>query len=331
MARDTLARPLRDLRISVIDRCNFRCQYCMPRDVFGAEYNYLDRDEILSFEEIDKFVASVIPLGIEKIRLTGGEPLLRRDFAKLVKILSKHNVEIAVTTNGVLLEKQAKDLADAGLERVTVSLDALDDETFQFITDTDTKVSDVLAGIDAAIEAGLTPVKINTVIRKGINEHSILDIANHFRGTDVIVRFIEYMDVGSSNDWKEEEVVTAADILEILETEYQLQPLDITNKNQVAKSWITNYGNEIGLITSITEPFCGDCTRLRISSEGKLFTCLFANEGFDLKSMLRSGASEKKLRELVSLIWLNRSDRYSEIRGNEKRIVLPIEMSYIGG
>ena len=331
MARDTLARPLRDLRISVIDRCNFRCQYCMPRDVFGAEYTYLDRDEILSFEEIDKFVASVIPLGIEKIRLTGGEPLLRRDFAKLVKILSKHNVEIAVTTNGVLLEKQAKDLADAGLERVTVSLDALDDETFQFITDTDTKVSDVLAGIDAAIEAGLTPVKINTVIRKGINEHSILDIANHFRGTDVIVRFIEYMDVGSSNDWKEEEVVTAADILEILETEYQLQPLDITNKNQVAKSWITNYGNEIGLITSITEPFCGDCTRLRISSEGKLFTCLFANEGFDLKSMLRSGASEKKLRELVSLIWLNRSDRYSEIRGNEKRIVLPIEMSYIGG
>tara|TARA_A100001037_G_scaffold305569_1_gene346269 strand:+ start:1169 stop:2164 length:996 start_codon:yes stop_codon:yes gene_type:complete len=331
MARDTLARPLRDLRISVIDRCNFRCQYCMPRDVFGAEYTYLDRDEILSFEEIDKFVASVIPLGIEKIRLTGGEPLLRRDFAKLVKILSKHNVEIAVTTNGVLLEKQAKDLADAGLERVTVSLDALDDETFQFITDTDTKVSDVLAGIDAAIEAGLTPVKINTVIRKGINEHSILDIANHFRGTDVIVRFIEYMDVGSSNDWKEEEVVTAADILEILETEYQLQPLDITNKNQVAKSWITNYGNEIGLITSITEPFCGDCTRLRISSEGKLFTCLFANDGFDLKSMLRSGASEKKLRELVSLIWLNRSDRYSEIRGNEKRIVLPIEMSYIGG
>ena len=331
MARDTLARPLRDLRISVIDRCNFCCQYCMPRDVFGAEYTYLDRDEILSFEEIDKFVASVIPLGIEKIRLTGGEPLLRRDFAKLVKILSKHNVEIAVTTNGVLLEKQAKDLADAGLERVSVSLDALDDETFQFITDTDTKVSDVLAGIDAAIEAGLTPVKINTVIRKGINEHSILDIANHFRGTDVIVRFIEYMDVGSSNDWKEEEVVTAADILEILETEYQLQPLDITNKNQVAKSWITNYGNEIGLITSITEPFCGDCTRLRISSEGKLFTCLFANEGFDLKSMLRSGASEKKLRELVSLIWLNRSDRYSEIRGNEKRIVLPIEMSYIGG
>ncbi len=331
MARDTLARPLRDLRISVIDRCNFRCQYCMPRDVFGAGYTYLDRDEILSFEEIDKFVASVIPLGIEKIRLTGGEPLLRRDFAKLVKILSKHNVEIAVTTNGVLLEKQAKDLADAGLERVTVSLDALDDETFQFITDTDTKVSDVLAGIDAAIEAGLTPVKINTVIRKGINEHSILDIANHFRGTDVIVRFIEYMDVGSSNDWKEEEVVTAADILEILETEYQLQPLDITNKNQVAKSWITNYGNEIGLITSITEPFCGDCTRLRISSEGKLFTCLFANDGFDLKSMLRSGASEKKLRELVSLIWLNRSDRYSEIRGNEKRIVLPIEMSYIGG
>lgn len=331
MARDTLARPLRDLRISVIDRCNFRCQYCMPRDVFGAEYTYLDRDEILSFEEIDKFVASVIPLGIEKIRLTGGEPLLRRDFTKLVKILSKHNVEIAVTTNGVLLEKQAKDLADAGLERVTVSLDALDDETFQFITDTDTKVSDVLAGIDAAIEAGLTPVKINTVIRKGINEHSILDIANHFRGTDVIVRFIEYMDVGSSNDWKEEEVVTAADILEILETEYQLQQLDITNKNQVAKSWITNYGNEIGLITSITEPFCGDCTRLRISSEGKLFTCLFANEGFDLKSMLRSGASEKKLRELVSLIWLNRSDRYSEIRGNEKRIVLPIEMSYIGG
>lgn len=331
MARDTLARPLRDLRISVIDRCNFRCQYCMPRDVFGAEYTYLDRDEILSFEEIDKFVASVIPLGIEKIRLTGGEPLLRRDFTKLVKILSKHNVEIAVTTNGVLLEKQAKDLADAGLERVTVSLDALDDETFQFITDTDTKVSDVLAGIDAAIEAGLTPVKINTVIRKGINEHSILDIANHFRGTDVIVRFIEYMDVGSSNDWKEEEVVTAADILEILETEYQLQQLDITNKNQVAKSWITNYGNEIGLITSITEPFCGDCTRLRISSEGKLFTCLFANEGFDLKSMLRSGASEKKLRDLVSLIWLNRSDRYSEIRGNEKRIVLPIEMSYIGG
>ena len=334
MVRDVLARPLRDLRISVTDRCNFRCSYCMPREVFNEDYPYLAREEILSFEELDHLVASLIPLGIEKVRLTGGEPLLRRDFVKLVEKISAHDVEVAVTTNGVLLESQAEALADAGLDRVTVSLDALDNETFQKMTDSDVDVSVVLAGIDAAIAAGLTPVKVNAVVRRGVNEHAIQDLVNYFRGTGVIVRFIEYMDVGSSNSWRLEEVISAKEIRDILLEKIDLMVIPPQDASHVAKLWQTTEGDKIGFITSISEPFCGDCSRGRISSEGKFYNCLFAENGFNLKPYLRAKATSSEIQELVSSVWTKRSDRYSELRSEPKikgGIRLPVEMSHIGG
>ena len=334
MVRDVLARPLRDLRISVTDRCNFRCSYCMPREVFNEDYPYLAREEILSFEELDYLVASLIPLGIEKVRLTGGEPLLRRDFVKLVEKISAHDVEVAVTTNGVLLESQAEALADAGLDRVTVSLDALDNETFQKMTDSDVDVSVVLAGIDAAIAAGLTPVKVNAVVRRGVNEHAIQELVNYFRGTGVIVRFIEYMDVGSSNSWRLEEVISAKEMRDILLEKIDLMVIPPQDASHVAKLWQTTEGDKIGFITSISEPFCGDCSRGRISSEGKFYNCLFAENGFNLKPYLRAKATSSEIQELVSSVWTKRSDRYSELRSEpeiEGRIRLPVEMSHIGG
>ena len=334
MVRDVLARPLRDLRISVTDRCNFRCSYCMPREVFNEDYPYLAREEILSFEELEHLVASLIPLGIEKVRLTGGEPLLRRDFVKLVEKISAHDVEVAVTTNGVLLESQAEALADAGLDRVTVSLDALDNETFQKMTDSDVDVSVVLAGIDAAIAAGLTPVKVNAVVRRGVNEHAIQDLVNYFRGTGVIVRFIEYMDVGSSNSWRLEEVISAKEIRDILLEKIDLMVIPPQDASHVAKLWQTTEGDKIGFITSISEPFCGDCSRGRISSEGKFYNCLFAENGFNLKPYLRAKATSSEIQELVSSVWTKRSDRYSELRSEPKikgGIRLPVEMSHIGG
>jgi len=334
MVRDVLARPLRDLRISVTDRCNFRCSYCMPREVFNEDYPYLAREEILSFEELEHLVASLIPLGIEKVRLTGGEPLLRRDFVKLVEKISAHDVEVAVTTNGVLLESQAEALADAGLDRVTVSLDALDNETFQKMTDSDVDVSVVLAGIDAAIAAGLTPVKVNAVVRRGVNEHAIQDLVNYFRGTGVIVRFIEYMDVGSSNSWRLEEVIPAKEMRDILLEKIDLMVIPPQDASHVAKLWQTTEGDKIGFITSISEPFCGDCSRGRISSEGKFYNCLFAENGFNLKPYLRAKATSSEIQELVSSVWTKRSDRYSELRSEpeiEGRIRLPVEMSHIGG
>lgn len=334
MVRDVLARPLRDLRISVTDRCNFRCSYCMPREVFNEDYPYLAREEILSFEELEHLVASLIPLGIEKVRLTGGEPLLRRDFVKLVEKISAHDVEVAVTTNGVLLESQAEALAAAGLDRVTVSLDALDNETFQKMTDSDVDVSVVLAGIDAAIANGLTPVKVNAVVRRGVNEHAIQDLVNYFRGTGVIVRFIEYMDVGSSNSWRLEEVISAKEIRDILLEKIDLMVIPPQDASHVAKLWQTTEGDKIGFITSISEPFCGDCSRGRISSEGKFYNCLFAENGFNLKPYLRAKATSSEIQELVSSVWTKRSDRYSELRSEPEikgRIRLPVEMSHIGG
>jgi cyclic pyranopterin phosphate synthase len=306
----------------------------MPREVFGEDYPYLAREEILSFEELDHLVSSLIPLGIEKVRLTGGEPLLRRDFVKLVEKISAHDVEVAVTTNGVLLGNQAQSLADAGLDRVTVSLDALDNETFQKMTDSDVDVSVVLAGIDAAIAAGLTPVKVNTVVRRGVNEHAIQEMVEYFSGTDVIVRFIEYMDVGSSNSWRIEEVITAQEIREILLEKFDLMEIPPQDASHVAKLWQTADGDKIGFITSISEPFCGDCSRGRISSEGKFYNCLFAENGFDLKPYLRSRATSSEIQELVHSVWEKRSDRYSELRSEpeiEGRIRLPVEMSHIGG
>jgi len=306
----------------------------MPREVFNADYPYLARDEILSFEELEHLVSSLIPLGIEKVRLTGGEPLLRRNFVKLVEKISAHDVEVAVTTNGVLLESQAEALADAGLDRVTVSLDALDNETFQKMTDSDVDVSVVLAGIDAAIAAGLTPVKVNAVVRRGVNEHAIQDLVNYFRGTGVIVRFIEYMDVGSSNSWRLEEVISAKEIRDILLEKIDLMVIPPQDASHVAKLWQTTEGDKIGFITSISEPFCGDCSRGRISSEGKFYNCLFAENGFNLKPYLRAKATSSEIQELVSSVWTKRSDRYSELRSEPKikgGIRLPVEMSHIGG
>ncbi len=306
----------------------------MPREVFADDYPYLAREEILTFEEIDLLVRSLLPLGIEKIRLTGGEPLVRRDFVQLVKILSQHKVELALTTNGVLLERFAPLLADAGLSRVTVSLDALDDETFQMMTDSDVQVRQILDGIAAAQDVGLGPVKVNTVVRRGVNEHAILDLVDHFQGSGVIVRFIEFMDVGASNGWRMEEVVTAAEIREVIQQKYDLMEVPPDDVSAVAKIWQTEHGDRIGFITSISEPFCGDCTRGRISSEGKFYNCLFADSGYDLKSSIRSGVSEEELRNLVSSVWELRTDRYSEMRGEEMAsgpIRLPVEMSHIGG
>ena len=329
---DRLGRPLRDLRLSVIDRCNLRCRYCMPRETFGADFPYLPRSEILDFEEIDAIVRALLPLGIRKIRLTGGEPLLRRDLELLVGMLSRHDVDLALTTNGTLLEHSAAGLARAGLGRVTVSLDALDDATFQAMSDTTLSVQSVLAGVSAALEAGLGPVKVNAVIQRGVNEHAVVDLARHFHGSGVSVRFIEYMDVGSCNGWSRAEVVSKEEILRLLHTEFALEPVVAQELGEVARRWRhLDGGGEIGIISSVSEPFCGDCCRARLSADGHLYTCLFASAGHDLKGPLRAGASDSELRELVTGIWQGRSDRYSEERAEMTEDVQRIEMSYIGG
>jgi len=329
---DRLGRPLRDLRLSVIDRCNLRCRYCMPRETFGADFPYLPRSEILDFEEIDAIVRALLPLGIRKIRLTGGEPLLRRDLELLVGMLSRHDVDLALTTNGTLLADKAESLARAGLDRVTVSLDALDEATFQAMSDSNISVNTVLEGISAAQGAGLGPVKVNAVVQRGVNEHAIVDLARHFHGTGVSVRFIEYMDVGSCNGWSQAEVISRDEMLKLLHAEFDLEPVVAQELGEVARRWRhVDGGGEIGIISSVSEPFCGDCCRARLSADGHLYTCLFASAGHDLKEPLRAGASDSELRELVTGIWQGRSDRYSEERAEMTEDVQRIEMSYIGG
>ena len=329
---DRLGRPLRDLRLSVIDRCNLRCRYCMPRETFGADFPYLPRSEILDFEEIDAIVRALLPLGIRKIRLTGGEPLLRRDLELLVGMLSRHDVDLALTTNGTLLADKAESLARAGLDRVTVSLDALDETTFQAMSDSNISVNTVLEGISAAQGAGLGPVKVNAVVQRGVNEHAIVDLARHFHGTGVSVRFIEYMDVGSCNGWSQAEVISRDEMLKLLHAEFDLEPVVAQELGEVARRWRhVDGGGEIGIISSVSEPFCGDCCRARLSADGHLYTCLFASAGHDLKEPLRAGASDSELRELVTGIWQGRSDRYSEERAEMTEDVQRIEMSYIGG
>jgi cyclic pyranopterin phosphate synthase len=329
---DRLGRPLRDLRLSVIDRCNLRCRYCMPRETFGADFPYLPRSEILDFEEIDAIVRALLPLGIRKIRLTGGEPLLRRDLELLVGMLSRHDVDLALTTNGTLLADKAESLARAGLDRVTVSLDALDEATFQAMSDSNISVNTVLEGISAAQEAGLGPVKVNAVVQRGVNEHAVVELARYFHGTGVSVRFIEYMDVGSCNGWSQAEVISRDEMLKLLHAEFDLEPVVAQELGEVARRWRhVDGGGEIGIISSVSEPFCGDCCRARLSADGHLYTCLFASAGHDLKEPLRAGASDSELRELVTGIWQGRSDRYSEERAEMTEDVQRIEMSYIGG
>jgi GTP 3',8-cyclase len=329
---DTLGRPVRDLRISVTDRCNFRCVYCMPKEVFGHDYRFLPRRELLTFEEIERVARVFVGLGVHKIRLTGGEPLLRRDLEVLVERLAAiGDVDLALTTNGSALAKKARVLADAGLDRVTVSLDSLDDEVFRAMNDVDFPVARVLAGIDAAAEAGL-PVKVNVVVKRGLNEGSILEIARRFRGTGHTVRFIEFMDVGATNGWRLDDVVPAAEIVRTIGAEFALEPVDPNYRGEVAQRYRYRDGQgEVGVVASVTQPFCGDCTRMRLSADGKLYTCLFAIRGHDLRAMVRGEADDDELEGFIRAIWEGRTDRYSELRTAETRSLRKVEMSYIGG
>ena len=331
--RDRLGRPLGDLRVSVTDRCNFRCRYCMPREVFGRDHAFLPRAEILRFEEIARLARLFAARGVSKLRLTGGEPLLRRDLPELVRMLAGiPGTERALTTNGALLEKLARPLAEAGLDRVTVSLDSLDDAVFRAMNDAGFPVARVLAGIDAALAAGLVPVKVNAVVHRGVNDHTVVDLARHFRGTGVIVRFIEYMDVGASNGWRLDDVVPGDELVRRIGAELPLEPVPPNYPGEVARRYrYAGGGGEIGLVTSVTGPFCGDCTRARLSAEGKLYTCLFAAEGTDLRGPLRAGASDDELGALIDRVWRGRDDRYSELRTAATAGVPRVEMSYIGG
>jgi cyclic pyranopterin phosphate synthase len=331
--RDTLGRPVRDLRISVTDRCNFRCVYCMPKEVFGRDYRFLERRELLTFEEIDRAARIFAELGVNKIRLTGGEPLLRRQLERLVEMLAGiPGLDLTLTTNGSLLPQKASALAEAGLRRVTVSLDSLDDEVFRAMNDVDFPVERVLAGIEAAAAAGLAPVKVNMVVKRGLNEDSVLPMARYFRGSGHILRFIEYMDVGHTNGWRLDDVVPAGEIVETIDAELPLEPLAPNYAGEVARRYrYRDGGGEIGVIASVTEPFCGACTRARLSAEGRLFTCLFATKGFDVRALVRSGASDADLATALAAVWRARDDRYSEIRSAETLDLPKVEMSYIGG
>jgi cyclic pyranopterin phosphate synthase len=330
---DSLGRPLSDLRVSVTDRCNFRCRYCMPRERFAAEHAFLPRSDLLSFEEIARFV-TLLGGSLRKVRLTGGEPLLRKGLPELVRMLrSKTEASIALTTNGVLLPKLAGALAEAGLHRLTVSLDALDEQVFRRVTDADYGVADVLAGIESAVQAGFAKIKINSVIRRGLNENEVLPLARKFRGSGHELRFIEYMDVGSTNGWSERDVMSAAELVATIDRELPLEPIGRAAASDVAARYrYRDGGGEIGVIASVTEPFCGDCSRLRLAADGQLYTCLFATTGSDLRGPMRAGASDAELLELLRTIWSARADRYSEQRpqllARPKR---KLEMSYLGG
>jgi cyclic pyranopterin phosphate synthase len=333
MLVDRQNRPLKDLRISVTDRCNFRCRYCMPREHFDKTFRFLPRAELLSYEEVTRVARAFAALGVTKIRLTGGEPLLRRNVERLVEMLAAlGDLDLTLTTNGALLAKKARSLRDAGLKRVTVSLDSLDDATFRAMNDVDFPVARVLEGIDAAAAAGLAPVKINMVVKRGDNDASIVPMARHFRGTGHVVRFIEYMDVGATNGWRMDDVVPAADILRRIDAELPLEPVEPNYAGEVAERWrYRDGGGEIGVIASVTQAFCRDCTRARLSTDGKLYTCLFADAGYDLRGMLRGGASDDALARAVAAVWRQREDRYSEIRTAATARQPKVEMSYIGG
>jgi len=334
---DTRGRMLRDLRVSVTDRCNFRCVYCMPKDVFGHDYPFLPHAELLTFEEITRLARVFKAHGVEKIRLTGGEPLLRRHLERLVAMLSDiGGLDLTLTTNGALLAKKARELKDAGLNRVTVSLDALDDGVFRAMNDVDFSVARVLEGIDAAAAAGLAPIKINMVVKRGVNDSEILPMARHFRNSGHILRFIEYMDVGHTNGWRMDDVVPSAEIIRIIGHEFPLQPVGANYPGEVAGRWRYvdadgGNGGEIGVISSVTQAFCKDCTRARLATDGKLYTCLFATHGHDLRALLRGGGADEEISNYLAAIWSQRADRYSEIRSEQTAALPKIEMSYIGG
>ncbi len=342
---DTLGRPLRDLRISVTDRCNFRCNYCMPKEIFDKQYSFLPHASLLSFEEITRLARIFVAHGVHKIRLTGGEPLLRKNLERLIEMLAGlrtptgEPLDLTLTTNGSVLAKKAQALKDAGLQRITVSLDALDDTVFRRMNDVDFPVAEVLHGLDEAARVGLGPIKVNMVVKRGTNDHEILPVARHFRGTPVVLRFIEYMDVGATNGWRMDEVLPSSEVLARLRGEFALEPVDANCVGETAERWrYVDGAGEIGLISSVTQAFCRDCNRARLSTEGKLFLCLFANHGHDLRALLRDtgrSCSDDEIAAAIGLVWRERDDRYSELRGalpadsgdGERRV----EMHYIGG
>ena len=331
---DARGRALHDLRISVTDRCNFRCTYCMPKEVFDANYSFLPHGEILTFEEIVRMARIFRGLGTEKIRLTGGEPLLRRGIDRLVAMLREAlpGVDLTLTTNGSALKAQAKALRAAGLDRITVSLDSLDEATFRAMNDADFPVAKVLEGIDAAHAAGLAPIKVNMVVKRGVNDHQVVDMARHFRASGHIVRFIEFMDVGSTNGWRMDDVIPSAEVVRRISAEFPLEPAEANYRGEVAERWrYLDGGGEIGVISSVSEAFCSTCTRARLSTDGQLYTCLFAQRGYDLKSLLRGGSDDAAIVEAVTGIWQRRDDRYSEIRTAETAKSRKVEMSFIGG
>jgi len=331
---DTRARPLQDLRISVTDRCNFRCTYCMPKEVFGPDYPYLPHAQILTFEEIVRAARAFARQGVRKIRLTGGEPLLRKDVPVLVAQLraALPEVELTLTTNGSALKAQAAALKAAGLDRLTVSLDSLDDATFRRMNDVDFPVAKVLEGLEAAARAGFPQLKVNMVVKRGVNDHQVLDMARHFRGTAHVVRFIEFMDVGSTNRWRMDDVVPSAQVVQRISAAYPLVPAEANYHGEVAERWrYADGAGEIGVISSVTQAFCSTCTRARLSTHGHVYTCLFSDRGYDLRPLLHAGADERELGEAVAGIWQARADRYSEIRTAETAAARKVEMSFIGG
>ncbi|MBL8309634.1 MAG: GTP 3',8-cyclase MoaA [Burkholderiales bacterium] len=335
---DRRDRPLHDLRISVTDRCNFRCTYCMPKDVFGPGYRFLPQDALLSFEEITRFARVATQLGVEKIRLTGGEPTLRRHLPRLIEMLSALRtpdgaaLDLTLTTNGSTLVKQANALKAAGLQRITVSLDSLDDATFRAMNDVEFPVRDVLSGIDAALAAGLAPVKVNMVVKRGVNDDGIVAMAQHFRGSGVVVRFIEFMDVGATNGWRMDDVVPSRDVIAAIHAAHPLVAVDAQYAGEVAERWrYADGGGEIGVISSVTQAFCSSCTRARLSTDGKIYTCLFADDGVDFRALLRGDASDEDIAARLAGVWQARADRYSEIRSDATARSRKVEMSYIGG
>ena len=335
---DPRQRRLHDLRISVTDKCNFRCTYCMPKDVFGPGYKFLPHDALLSFEEITRFAKISAELGVEKLRLTGGEPTLRRNLPTLIGMLSQLRtpsgkpLDLTLTTNGSTLVKQAKALKDAGLQRITVSLDSMDDAVFRAMNDVDFPVADVLRGIDAALAAGLTPVKVNMVVKRGVNDHTVVEMAKHFKGTGVVVRFIEFMDVGATNGWRMDDVMPSRDVVAAIHAATPLVTVDPAYVGEVADRWRYADGSgEIGVISSVTQAFCSTCSRVRLSTDGKIYTCLFADSGVDFRALLRDGSTDDGIAALLAGLWQVRTDRYSEIRTADTAKLRKVEMSYIGG
>ena len=335
---DPRQRRLHDLRISVTDKCNFRCTYCMPKDVFGPGYKFLPHDALLSFEELTRFAKISAELGVEKLRLTGGEPTLRRNLPTLINMLSQLRtpsgkaLDLTLTTNGSTLVKQAKALKDAGLQRITISLDSMDDAVFRAMNDVDFPVADVLRGIDAALAAGLAPVKVNMVVKRGVNDHTVVEMANHFKGTGVVVRFIEFMDVGSTNGWRMDDVMPSRDVVAAIHASSPLVAVDPHYEGEVAERWRYADGSgEIGVISSVTQAFCSTCSRARLSTDGKIYTCLFADHGVDFRALLRNGSSDDDIAALLAGLWQVRTDRYSEIRTADTAKLRKVEMSYIGG